>query len=62
MNYKWFLLQAQAELKNTLEAEKKQLQEMLIEKKSSYDEMMINLQSENKALFEKTCELQSALR
>ncbi|KDR19091.1 spindle assembly abnormal protein 6 homolog isoform X3 [Zootermopsis nevadensis] len=56
------LLKAQQDLRKSFDAEKVQFQEMLAENKRSFESLLAGLQTENKALFEQSCESDSKLR
>lgn len=54
--------QAQQDLRKSFDTEKMQFQEMLAENKRSFEALLAGLQTENKALFEQSCESDSKLR
>jgi hypothetical protein len=54
--------QVQQDLRKSFDHEKMQFQEMLAENKRSFETLLAGLQTENKALFEQSCESDSKLR
>ncbi|PNF17205.1 hypothetical protein B7P43_G06592 [Cryptotermes secundus] len=56
------LIKAQQDLRKSFDNEKMQFQDMLAENKRSFETLLAGLQTENKALFEQSCESESKLR
>lgn len=56
------LIKVQQDLRKSFDIEKMQFQEMLAENKRSFETLLAGLQTENKALFEQSCESDSKLR